>query len=143
MEPSEFSQISGFFVFNTDGAVVLWFSPADAQETKSPTAAKSAETSAEQQQDVARFKKAHALFLQYLQTEKRYKEAEQEAKTALQLARKLLGNNHLITATEINNLAVLYTSTKRYKLAEPLYQEALKIRQSPAEKRRCAHSWDA
>ena len=65
---------------------------------------------------------------------KLYVEAEKEVKTAIKLARKLLGNKHLITATEINNLAVLYTSTRRYKQAVPLFQEALAIRKALLKK---------
>lgn len=77
--------------------------------------------------EIATFKKAHGLFLKYF-GERRYGEAETQVQMALKLVRKLLGSNHLITATEINNLAVLYTSTQRYGQAVPLYEEALKIR---------------
>ncbi|MCP4936043.1 MAG: tetratricopeptide repeat protein, partial [bacterium] len=107
------------------------FLSANAQDVK-PKAVKS-KLSSSQAGDIARFKKAHALFLNFFKR-KLFKEAETEVKTALKLARKLLGNKHLITATEMNNLAVLYTSTRRYKLAVPLFQEALAIRKALLKK---------
>ncbi len=111
------------------------FVAASGEEAK-PKAAKS-ELSSSQASDIARFKKAHALFLNFFKL-KLYKEAEVEVETALKLARKLLGNKHLVTASQINNLAVLYTSTRRYKHAVPLYEEALAIRKAllpPNDKR--------
>ncbi len=40
-----------------------------------------------------------------------------------------MGDNHPRTATSLNNLAGLYQAQGRYKEAEPLYQQALAIRQ--------------
>ena len=104
---------------------------ARAQETPKPTD-KTAIT-AQQKQEIATFKKEHALFLKYYAA-RQYEKAETAVKTALRLARKLLGHKHLITATEANNLAVLYISTRRYKQAVPLLQEALATRRALLKK---------
>ncbi len=109
----------------------LLLGPAVAADTK-PKAAKS-KLASSQASDIARFKKAHALFLNLFKL-KLYAQAEIEVKTALKLARKLLGNKHLITASEINNLAVLYVSTRRYRQAVPLFQEALVTRKALLKK---------
>ena len=93
----------------------------------------SASTSRTGREDPAKeaenLKKAHELFLGYYK-KRQYGKAEEQVKKALDLARRLLGNRHLITATEAANLAALYVSTKRYEKAEPLFREALKIRRS-------------
>jgi tetratricopeptide (TPR) repeat protein len=39
-----------------------------------------------------------------------------------------LGRAHPDTATSLNSLAVLYDAMGKYKVAEPLYREALEIR---------------
>ena len=44
-------------------------------------------------------------------------------------ARRSLALEHPDTATSLNNLAVLYHDMREYAKAEPLYQEALRIRQ--------------
>jgi tetratricopeptide (TPR) repeat protein len=43
--------------------------------------------------------------------------------------KKLLGTEHPDVATSLNNLAVLYSSQGRYEEAEPLYLQALSMRQ--------------
>jgi tetratricopeptide (TPR) repeat protein len=56
--------------------------------------------------------------------------AEQFYKEAIQLYQDQLGmEEHLDHARAINNLARLYDRQGRYEEAEPLYQQALKIRQ--------------
>jgi hypothetical protein len=45
------------------------------------------------------------------------------------LERRLRGPEHPDTATNLNNLALLYQDMDDYTKAEPLYQEALRIRQ--------------
>ncbi|WP_375473900.1 tetratricopeptide repeat protein [uncultured Nostoc sp.] len=58
----------------------------------------------------------------------RYSEAEPLYKQALELTKRLLGENHPAFATSLNNLAGLYKSTGQYSKAELLYQEALELR---------------
>ncbi|MDB9426523.1 tetratricopeptide repeat protein, partial [Microcystis aeruginosa CS-564/01] len=57
----------------------------------------------------------------------RYKEAEPLYLEALELFKRLLGDNHPSVARSLNNLARLYNSQGRYTEAEPLYLEALAI----------------
>jgi tetratricopeptide (TPR) repeat protein len=58
----------------------------------------------------------------------RYSEAEPLYQQALELRKRLLGDNHPSLATSLNNLAGLYKSTGHYNKAELLYQEALELR---------------
>lgn len=83
--------------------------------------------SAGMQQQIDAFKSAHERFLQLYQSE-RYDEAEVEITKSLAIARRLLGDQHLITATEVNNLAALYASMRRFGEARPLFEEALAVR---------------
>ena len=46
---------------------------------------------------------------------------------ALKVKRAVLGEQHLDTATSLNNLAGLYHDQGRYEKAEPLYEQALAI----------------
>ncbi len=46
---------------------------------------------------------------------------------ALELWKRLLGDEHPDVATSLNNLAELYRSRGRYAEAEPLYKKALKM----------------
>ncbi len=46
---------------------------------------------------------------------------------ALELRKRLLGDNHPDVATSLNNLALLYDSQKKYDQAEFLYSQALNI----------------
>ena len=48
---------------------------------------------------------------------------------ALELRKRLLGDNHPYVATSLNNLAGLYKSQGRYDQAEPLLHRALEIYQ--------------
>ncbi|MEH1809678.1 tetratricopeptide repeat protein [Nostoc sp.] len=57
-----------------------------------------------------------------------YTEAEPLYKQALELRKRLLGENHPAFATSLNNLAGLYKSTGKYSKAELLYQQALELR---------------
>jgi tetratricopeptide (TPR) repeat protein len=58
----------------------------------------------------------------------RYTEAEPLYLEALDLRKRLLGDNHPDVALSLNNLAGLYDSQGRYTEAEPLYLEALDLR---------------
>ncbi|MBW4634262.1 MAG: tetratricopeptide repeat protein [Iphinoe sp. HA4291-MV1] len=58
----------------------------------------------------------------------RYTEAEPLYQQALQLTRRLLGEEHPHVASSLNNLAGLYRYQGRYAEAEPLYQQALELR---------------
>ena len=58
----------------------------------------------------------------------RYGEAEPRLKQALEIHRRVLGDDHPATATSFNNLALLYRAQGRYGEAEPLFQKALAIR---------------
>ena len=57
----------------------------------------------------------------------RYTEAEPLYIKALELTRRLLGDEHPSVATSLNNLAQLYYSQGRYAEAEPLYLQALEL----------------
>ena len=57
----------------------------------------------------------------------RYSEAEPLYQQALELRKKLLGEEHPDVATSLNNLAGLYNNQGRNSEAEPLYQEAIII----------------
>ena len=57
----------------------------------------------------------------------RYGEAEPRLKQALEIHRRVLGDDHPATATSFNNLALLYRAQGRYGEAEPLFQKALEI----------------
>jgi len=57
----------------------------------------------------------------------RYDQAEPLYLQALELRKRLLGEEHPDVATSINNLALLYKSQGRYDQAEPLYLRALEL----------------
>ena len=59
----------------------------------------------------------------------KYNEAIPYAKQVLEIYEKILGNEHPLVATSLNNLAELYKSTGRYAEAEPLYKRSLEIRE--------------
>jgi len=46
---------------------------------------------------------------------------------ALELSKRLLGDNHPDVAISMNNLAALYRYARRYRKAKPLFEKALKI----------------
>jgi CHAT domain-containing protein/tetratricopeptide (TPR) repeat protein len=57
-----------------------------------------------------------------------YQQALDLAILVWEWAREVLGENHLLYATSLNNLATLYRDTGDYARAEPLYRQALTIR---------------
>jgi tetratricopeptide (TPR) repeat protein len=57
----------------------------------------------------------------------RYEQAEPLYQQALEMWKRLLGDEHPDVATSLNNLAGLYDSQGRYEQAEPLYQQALEM----------------
>ncbi|MEG3440445.1 tetratricopeptide repeat protein, partial [Pannus brasiliensis CCIBt3594] len=57
----------------------------------------------------------------------RYGEAEPLYRQALEMRKRLLGEEHPDVATSLNNLAYLYRETGRYGEAEPLYRQALEM----------------
>ena len=64
----------------------------------------------------------------YLYERGRYSEAEPLYQQALEMRKRLLGDEHPDVASSLNNLANLYDSQGRYTEAEPLYQQALEMR---------------
>ena len=85
-----------------------------------------------EQQSLALVDDFKAIKAQYqkLYEAKDYKASEPLMKRALELVRYLLGNNHLVVATELNSLGSLYISSKNATRSAPLVLlEALKIRQ--------------
>ena len=63
----------------------------------------------------------------YLQDQAKYEEAKLLYLRANTICEKLLGADHLSTATNLNNLAGLYRAQGRYAEAEPLYLRDLAI----------------
>ncbi len=63
----------------------------------------------------------------YLNERGRYSEAEPLYQQALEMRKRLLGDEHPDVALSLNNLAGLYDSQGRYSEAEPLYQQSLQI----------------
>uniref|UniRef100_UPI000A752B74 tetratricopeptide repeat protein n=1 Tax=Geitlerinema sp. PCC 9228 TaxID=111611 RepID=UPI000A752B74 len=61
------------------------------------------------------------------QSQGRYEEAEPLYRQALEMRKRLLGEQHPDVATSLNNLAELYRSQGRYDEAEPLYRQALEM----------------
>ncbi|MDB9313906.1 tetratricopeptide repeat protein, partial [Spirulina sp. CS-785/01] len=57
----------------------------------------------------------------------KYAEAIPLAEQILQIRRQVLGQEHPLVATSLNNLALLYESQGRYAEAEPLYRQALEM----------------
>ncbi|WP_414756479.1 CHAT domain-containing protein, partial [Anabaena sp. CCY 9910] len=58
----------------------------------------------------------------------RYAEAEPLFHQALEMRKRLLGQEHPDVATSLNNLALLYNRQGRYAEAEPLFHQALEMR---------------
>lgn len=65
----------------------------------------------------------------YLVQQGRYGDAEPLYEQALELSKRLLGDDHPDIATSLNNLAELYRTQGRYGQAEPLYRQALELSQ--------------
>ena len=64
----------------------------------------------------------------FLNEQGEYKEARELIERALQLKRKVLGEEHPSTITSVNNLASLYVRQGRYGEAKPLYEQGLRLR---------------
>ena len=58
-----------------------------------------------------------------------YKSAVGYSEQALKICEEQLGENHLDTASSLNNLVLLYQDLGQYKEVEPLFLRALKIRE--------------
>jgi len=56
-----------------------------------------------------------------------YTQAEPLYEQALDIYRRVLGDDHALTATSLNNLAGLYKDQEYFAKAEPLYIEAVEI----------------
>ena len=63
----------------------------------------------------------------YLHKRARYEEAEPLYKSALEIRKKALGQDHPDVGWSLNTLAFLYYKQGRYQEAEPLYRQALTI----------------
>ena len=64
----------------------------------------------------------------YLYERGRFAEADPLLHQALEIREKVLGSEHLDTATSLNDLALLYHAQGKYEQAEPLYLHALQVR---------------
>ncbi|HSB10181.1 MAG TPA: TonB family protein [Blastocatellia bacterium] len=62
-----------------------------------------------------------------LSSERKFEEALPLAKRAIELREKVLGSNHELVASALNNLAYIYLSKFQYAEAEPLYRRSLSI----------------
>ena len=56
------------------------------------------------------------------------KKSETLYKKALEIKKKVLGEEHPDYAMSLNNLGILYKITGDYKAVEPLYKQALEIK---------------
>ncbi|WP_343327452.1 tetratricopeptide repeat protein, partial [Geitlerinema sp. PCC 9228] len=54
--------------------------------------------------------------------------AEPLYRQALEMRKRLLGEQHPDVATSLSSLAILYKDQGRYEEAEPLYRQALEMR---------------
>lgn len=66
----------------------------------------------------------------YLREIGQYTQAEPLYQRALTIGERILGDEHLLVATALNNLATIYKQQERYAEAEQLYQRAIRIRGS-------------
>ena len=57
----------------------------------------------------------------------RFAQAQPLYQKALELRKRILGENHPYYATSLNNLAAFYYSQGRFEQAEPLYQQSLEL----------------
>ncbi|MBI3813323.1 MAG: tetratricopeptide repeat protein [Nitrospinae bacterium] len=74
------------------------------------------------------WEKLHKETIELFRAEK-YEQAVLTAKSALKLAEKNWGPNHLNVATSLNKLAEVYIIMEQYTLAEPLCKRAMEIRE--------------
>ncbi|MFL5629515.1 MAG: tetratricopeptide repeat protein, partial [Ktedonobacteraceae bacterium] len=63
----------------------------------------------------------------------RYPEAEPLLRRAVNISEQIMGQDHLITATRLNSLAVLYQAQGSFEKAEQLYLQTLAIREKAPE----------
>ena len=63
-----------------------------------------------------------------LMQQRRYAEAEPRHRRALEIHRRILGEDHPLTASSYNNLAINLDEQGRHAEAEPLLRQALAIR---------------
>jgi tetratricopeptide (TPR) repeat protein len=61
--------------------------------------------------------------------EEKYQEAIPIAERAVEMAKRTRGSENTDTPDALNNLGLLFRKSGDYAKAEPLYQEALRIRQ--------------
>ncbi|BBD62071.1 peptidase-like protein [Nostoc sp. HK-01] len=89
------------------------------------------QNSAYSQEQPAALKEAEELNQQVIKLYKegKYSTAIPLAKQALDIREKVLGKEHPLVATSLNNLAELYRIQGEYQQAEPLYQRSLAIRE--------------
>lgn len=66
----------------------------------------------------------------FYQGQRLWQEAEEWSANCLRFVKDHFGDRHPHTATSLNNLALLYSSTGQYTRALPLHESALEIRQS-------------
>jgi tetratricopeptide (TPR) repeat protein len=56
----------------------------------------------------------------------RYSDAEPLCRDALEMSKRLLGDEHPAVATSLNNLALLYAAQEQFEKAVPLLEQALR-----------------
>ncbi|MCZ6788314.1 MAG: tetratricopeptide repeat protein, partial [Planctomycetota bacterium] len=107
---------------------VLLGSAAVAQEPADPQPAKRDRFTPEQRQQLRSAESLNARALE-LYRKGRGSEAVPFAEQALQIRRRILGEEHPATATSLNNLGLFYKTTGAYAKAEPLLRRLLEIYQ--------------
>jgi tetratricopeptide (TPR) repeat protein len=60
-------------------------------------------------------------------SERRYADAQKHAEEALAIHKEILGEQRIVYATSLTNLAALYSSMARYEEAEPLLRQAIDV----------------
>lgn len=71
-------------------------------------------------------------WFEFLRENSRYQEAETAGNAALAMHKKLLGEQHLLVAESLNNLALLHQYRSNYHEAIRLHEQALNIRRALA-----------
>jgi tetratricopeptide (TPR) repeat protein len=64
-----------------------------------------------------------------LKNQGKYEEAEDILRRAFRLIDTMLGKEHPLTLTSINNLATVLRSQGKYKKAEDIHRQALRLRE--------------